>query len=83
MTGARARKFSVAVNDPRLKRFQARVDAIDALGQETAAFSDGALKARAAGFKRRLAEDTMNELTGRPVDHVMAITPTRKDRNFA
>ena len=63
MIGALARKFFGSANDRRVKGYQARVDAINALEPEIAALSDDALQARTAEFKKRLAEgETLDDL---------------------
>src|ERR1700737_2129803 len=56
MIGALARKFFGSANDRRIKGYQSRVDAINALEPEIAALSDEALKARTAEFRQQLAE---------------------------
>src|ERR1700723_1515377 len=56
MIGALARKFFVAANDRRVKGYQGRVDAINAIEPELVALSDEALKARTAEFRQQLAE---------------------------
>src|SRR5476651_673342 len=56
MIGALARKFFGSANDRRIKGYQSRVDAINALEPETAALSDEALKARTAEFRKALAD---------------------------
>src|SRR6201747_2154400 len=56
MIGALARKFFGSANDRRIKGYQSRVDAINALEPEVAALSDEALKARTAEFRQQLAE---------------------------
>src|ERR1700674_857353 len=56
MIGALARKFFGSANDRRIKGYQSRVDAINALEPELAALSDEALKARTAEFRKTLAE---------------------------
>ena len=56
MIGALARKFFGSANDRRIKGYQPRVDAINALEPETAALSDDALKARTAEFRKELAD---------------------------
>jgi len=56
MIGALARKFFGSANDRRVKGYQGRVDAINALEAEVAALSDEALKARTAEFRRQLTE---------------------------
>jgi preprotein translocase subunit SecA len=56
MIGALARKFFGSANDRRIKGYQARVNAINALEPELAAHSDQALKARTGEFRDQLAE---------------------------
>jgi preprotein translocase subunit SecA len=56
MIGALARKFFGSANDRRIKGYQSRVDAINALEPELAALSDDALKARTAEFRKELAD---------------------------
>jgi preprotein translocase subunit SecA len=56
MIGALARKFFGSANDRRVKGYQSRVNAINALEGEVAALSDEALKGRTAEFKKQLAE---------------------------
>ena len=56
MIGALARKFFGSANDRRVKGYQSRVDAINALEPEVAALSDDALKARTAEFRQQLAD---------------------------
>src|SRR5476649_22732 len=56
MIGALARKFFGSANDRRIKGYQPRVDAINALEPEVAALSDEALKARTAEFRKQLAD---------------------------
>ena len=55
MIGALARKLFGSANDRRVKGYQARVDAINAMEPELVALSDEALKARTAEFKQQLA----------------------------
>ena len=55
MIGALARKFFGSANDRRVKGYQSRVNAINALEPELAALSDEALKARTAEFRQQLA----------------------------
>ncbi len=55
MIGALARKLFGSANDRRLKAYQSRVAAINALEPEVAALSDDALKARTAEFRQQLA----------------------------
>ena len=63
MLGALARKFFGSANDRRIKGYQARVDAINALEPEIAALSDEALKARTAEFRKQIAEGkTLDDL---------------------
>jgi preprotein translocase subunit SecA len=56
MIGALARKFFGSANDRRIKGYQSRIDAINALEPELAALSDDALKARTAEFRKELAD---------------------------
>jgi preprotein translocase subunit SecA len=56
MLGALARKFFGSANDRRIKAYQPRVDAINALEPEIASLSDEALKARTAEFRKELAD---------------------------
>src|SRR5919109_3086499 len=56
MIGALARKLFGSANDRRVKGYQPRVNAINALEPEVAALSDDALKARTAEFRKELAE---------------------------
>src|SRR3978361_1721271 len=56
MLGALARKFFGSANDRRVKGYQSRVNAINALEPELAALSDEALKARTAEFRAQLAD---------------------------
>src|SRR6201996_5411201 len=56
MIGALARKLFGSPNDRRVKGYQSRVDAINALEPEVAALSDDALQARTADFKKQLAD---------------------------
>src|SRR6185437_14407573 len=56
MIGALARKFFGSANDRRVKGYQSRVNAINALEPEVAALSDEALKARSEEFRKQLAE---------------------------
>ncbi|WGD52974.1 preprotein translocase subunit SecA [Bradyrhizobium sp. CB1650] len=55
MIGALARKFFGSANDRRVKGYQSRVNAINALEPEVSKLSDEALKARTAEFKQQLA----------------------------
>src|SRR4030081_1301110 len=56
MIGALARKFFGSANDRRIKGYQSRVDAINALEPEIAALVDGGLKAPTAEFRKQLAD---------------------------
>src|SRR6202171_19436 len=56
MIGALARKFFGSANDRRIKGYQSRVDAINALEPEMAALSDEALKARTVEFRKQIAD---------------------------
>ncbi|WP_439923392.1 preprotein translocase subunit SecA [Nitrobacter sp. JJSN] len=58
MIGALARKFFGSANDRRIKGYQSRVKAINALESEIAALSDEALRARTDEFKQQLANGT-------------------------
>src|SRR5437868_1657602 len=63
MLGALARKFFGSANDRRVKGYQPRVDAINALEPEIAALSDEALKARTGEFRQALTEGkTLDDL---------------------
>jgi preprotein translocase subunit SecA len=63
MIGALARKFFGSANDRRVKGYQSRVNAINALEPEIAALSDEALKARTDAFRKELAEGkTLDDL---------------------
>ena len=55
MIGALARKLFGSANDRRIKAYQPRIDAINALEPQVAALSDEALKARTAEFRQQLA----------------------------
>src|SRR4051812_37630681 len=56
MIGALARKFFGSANDRRVKGYQSRVNAINALEPEVSKLSDEALKARTVEFRKQLAE---------------------------
>ncbi|MCL2716109.1 MAG: preprotein translocase subunit SecA [Alphaproteobacteria bacterium] len=56
MIGAFARRLFGSANDRRVKGYQARVNAINALEDEVAKLPDEALKARTAEFRAQLAE---------------------------
>ena len=63
MIGALARKLFGSANDRRIKTYQSRVAAINALEPEIAALSDDALKARTADFKAQLeAGKTLDDI---------------------
>ncbi|MGH6751493.1 MAG: preprotein translocase subunit SecA [Bradyrhizobium sp.] len=63
MIGALARKLFGSPNDRRVKGYQSRVNAINALEPELAALSDEALKARTVEFREQLANGkTLDEL---------------------
>src|SRR6188472_1342807 len=63
MIGALARKFFGSANDRRVKGYQSRVNAINALEGEVSKLSDEELKARTAEFKKQLAEGkTLDDL---------------------
>src|SRR5438309_5469987 len=61
MIGALARKFFGSANDRRVRKYQPRVDAINALEPELEALSDEALRARTAAFKQQVADGTSLE----------------------
>src|SRR5689334_4007762 len=56
MIGALARKFFGSANDRRIKGYQGRIDAINALESELEALTDEQLKARTEEFRKELAE---------------------------
>src|SRR5436853_597935 len=56
MIGALSRKVFGSANDRRIKGYQPRVDAINALEPEIEALSDAALKARTDEFRQQLAD---------------------------
>src|SRR5471030_565902 len=56
MIGAVARKLFGSANERRIRSYQPRVDAINALEAEIAALSDDSLKARTAIFKKQVAD---------------------------
>ncbi|MBX6327810.1 MAG: preprotein translocase subunit SecA [Pseudolabrys sp.] len=56
MIGAVARKLFGSANERRIRSYQPRVAAINALEPELSALSDDALKARTAMFKQQIAE---------------------------
>lgn len=63
MIGAIARKFFGSANDRRIKAYQPRVDAINAMEPEVAALSDEALKARTVEFRKQIADGkTLDDL---------------------
>lgn len=63
MIGALARKFFGSSNDRRVKGYQSRVNAINALEPELIKLSDDELKARTSEFKKQLAEGkTLDDL---------------------
>lgn len=63
MIGALARKFFGSSNDRRVKGYQPRVSAINALEAEVSKLSDEALKARTVEFRKQLAEGkTLDDL---------------------
>jgi preprotein translocase subunit SecA len=55
MIGALARKFFGSANDRRIKAYNSRIEAINALEPEIAALSDEALRARTADFRAQIA----------------------------
>jgi preprotein translocase subunit SecA len=58
MIGALARKLFGSANDRRIKSYQPRVNAINALESEIAALSDEALKARTGEFRQQYENGT-------------------------
>jgi len=58
MIGAVARKLFGSANERRIRGYQPRVAAINALEKEVSALSDEALKARTAQFKKQIEEGT-------------------------
>jgi len=56
MIGAVARKIFGSANDRRVRKYQPRVDAINALEAELERLSDDALRARTDAFKKQLAD---------------------------
>src|SRR5215216_928708 len=56
MIGAVARKFFGSANDRRIRKYQPRVDAINALEKELERLSDDALRARTEAFKKEIAD---------------------------
>ena len=56
MIGAVARKLFGSANERRIRSYQPRVDAINALEKELEALSDEALRARTDDFKKQVAE---------------------------
>jgi preprotein translocase subunit SecA len=56
MIGAVARKLFGSANERRIRSYQPRVEAINALEKELEALSDDALKARTEQFKKQVAE---------------------------
>src|SRR5690242_17823376 len=58
MIGALARKFFGSANDRRVRKYQPRVDAINALEKELEALSDSELRARTDAFRQQVADGT-------------------------
>jgi len=58
MIGAVARKLFGSANERRIRGYQPRVAAINALEKEVSALSDDALKARTAEFRKQIEEGT-------------------------
>src|ERR1051325_4121425 len=56
MIGAVARKLFGSSNERRIRTYQPRVEAINALEAEVAALSDEALRGRTDEFKKQIAE---------------------------
>src|SRR6201995_2529841 len=65
MIGAVARKLFGSANERRIRSYQPRVAAINALEKEVSALSDEALKARTETFKKQIAEGaSLDDLLG-------------------
>ena len=64
MIGAVARKLFGSANDRRIRGYQPRVAAINALEKELEALSDEALKARTGELKQRLADGASLDMNG-------------------
>jgi len=63
MIAALARKFFGSANDRRIRSYQPRVNAINALEAEFARLSDEELKAKTTEFRQRLAGlETQSEI---------------------
>ena len=58
MIGALARKLFGSANDRRVRKYQPRVDAINALEKELTGLSDEALRARTEAFRKQVADGT-------------------------
>jgi preprotein translocase subunit SecA len=58
MIGALARKLFGSANDRRVRKYQPRVDAINAMEEDLEKLSDEALRARTEEFKKQVAEGT-------------------------
>ena len=58
MIGAVARKLFGSANDRRIRSYQPRVDAINAMEKELEGLSDDELRARTAAFKQQVADGT-------------------------
>jgi preprotein translocase subunit SecA len=58
MLGSFARKLFGSSNDRRIKSYQSRVGAINALEEEVAKLSDDELRARTAEFRQKVADGT-------------------------
>ncbi len=56
MIGAVARKLFGSANERRIRSYQPRIDAINAMEKELEALSDEALQARTADFKKQVAD---------------------------
>ena len=56
MLGAVARKLFGSSNDRRVRKYQPRVDAINALEPELVKLTDEQLRARTEEFKKQIAE---------------------------
>ena len=56
MLGAVARKFFGSANERRIRKYQPRVDEINALEKDLVKLTDDALRARTDQFKKELAD---------------------------
>src|SRR5437763_665826 len=71
MIGALARKFFGSANDRRIRAYQPRVDAINALEAEYEKLSDEELNAKTAGFRQRLVGLETSDEIQRALDDLL------------